>query len=152
MSKHEKRPLKAVPSVIEPVAATPTPPDPEVSERPKRRTFTAEFKLRVLEEVDRALATGESGQVGEILRREGLYSSHLSEWRRERRDGALASLGKKRGRKAKRARDAEAEQLRREVARLRRELEQAHLVIDVQKKLSQILGIPLPDPPDGEKK
>jgi transposase len=142
MSRPEKR-THVVGAV--PLFATQA-PNPEVREKAKRRTFTAEYKLRILEEVDRALTAKDSGKVGEVLRREGLYSSHLTEWRRERREGALAGLAKKRGRKASRRRDAvalEADQLRREVADLRRRLEQAELIIEVQKKVSALLGIPL---------
>jgi len=113
-------------------------PDPHVEARPKRRTFTAEYKLRILEEAD---ATDD---VGALLRREGLYSSHLSEWRRARREGALSELKKKRGRKPKKtAEQKRIEELERENARLQARLNQAEVIIDVQKKVSQILGIDL---------
>jgi len=117
----------------------------EVADRPKRRTFTADYKLRILKKADACRAPGE---MGALLRREGLYSSHLTEWRRERERGALAALGKKRGRKPA-AVDATAEEvatLRKEVARLRKRLDQAELIIDVQKKVASILGIPLKSP------
>lgn len=117
----------------------------EVRDRPKRRTFTAEYKLRMLKKADACRAPGE---MGALLRREGLYSSHLTEWRRERERGALAALGKKRGRKPA-AVDATVEEvvtLRKEVARLRKRLDQAELIIDVQKKVASILGIPLKSP------
>jgi hypothetical protein len=89
-----------------------------------------------------------SGQIGALLRREGLYSSHLTEWRRLRARGALAALAaKKRGRKSPRdARDRELAKLQRELARVRRQLTRGEAVIEVQKKLSEILGIPLHPP------
>lgn len=128
-----------------PAGARPPVPDPAVEAKPVRRRFTAEYKLRILREVERAK---EPGEVGAILRREGLYSSHLTEWRRLRAGGALAALAaKKRGRKSTRdARDRELAKLSRENARLRRKLTQAEAVIEVQKKLSEILGIPLNPP------
>jgi transposase len=124
-------------------------PNPEVSvERPKRRRFTAEYKLDILRQVD---ACSELGSVGELLRREGLYSSHLTEWRRERDQGAFAAMAKKRGRKPVRDRkDDEIERLRRENEKLKERLERAETIISIQKKVSEILGIPLkPDKPDG---
>jgi transposase len=118
-------------------------PETEVSERPLRRRFTAEYKLRILEQADRCTRPGE---LGALLRREGLYSSSLSTWRRQRREGTLAGLGpKRRGRKGSDPRDDRIKELERENARLRRQLEQAQTVIDVQKKLSEMLGIPLPE-------
>ncbi len=123
------------------------PADPEVSaERPKRRRFTTEYKKRILEKFD---ACSERGQVGALLRREGLYSSLLSEWRRQREEGTAAGLApKKRGRKPKvvdavATRNAELE---RDNQRLRERLRKAEIIIDVQKKLSILLGRPLPDP------
>jgi transposase-like protein len=116
-------------------------PDTEVSARPQRRKFTAEYKMRMLDEVD---AAKQPGVVGIILRREGLYSSHLTEWRKERRRGAFAALSKKRGRKThKNPLADELEQVRRENAKLKQRLAQAELIIDVQKKIASILGIPL---------
>ena len=116
-------------------------PDPEVPAKASRRRFTAEYKLRVLEELDRA----ESGQQGAILRREGLYTSHISEWRKARRRGSLTSLGRKRGRPTKRvdARDSQIGALERENARLSEELRQAHLILEVQGKVAGLLGIGL---------
>ena len=119
---------------------------PEVAEKARRRRFEATYKLRVLEEADRCT---EPGQLGELLRREGLYSSHLSAWRRQRDDGALDALApKKRGRKAKR-KDAvtlENERLTRENERLAERLRQAEAIIEVQKKVSEMLGISTADP------
>jgi transposase len=122
-------------------------PDPAVAERPVRRRFTAEYKRGILREADRAI---ESGQLGALLRREGLYSSHLSAWRRQRDEGTLAGLTpKRRGRKANPDAPlvAENERLKRETQRLSAKLRQAETIIEVQKKLSEVLGIPLP-PPD----
>jgi len=125
------------------VVGIPVLPAVEVSDRPRRRRFTAEYKLGILEEADRCTQPGE---LGALLRREGLYSSSLSSWRRERREGTLSGLGSnKRGRKRTDARDERIKRLERENARLRRQLEQAQTVIDVQKKLSEMLGIPLPE-------
>lgn len=117
--------------------------DPEVTAKAKRRRFTAEYKRRILREAD---ALVETGGVGEMLRREGLYSSHLSTWRRERERGALDGLApKQRGRKANPDKEllAENQRLAREVARLEQRLAQAEAIIDVQKKVAALLGIPL---------
>jgi transposase len=115
------------------------PPDPEVVPQAKRRQFTAKYKLRILEEADRCT---ERGQIGELLRREGLYSSHLSKWRQQRARGQLQGLApKKRGCKGQDPSVAELARLRRENERLRAQLEQAEIIIDVQKKLAQLLGL-----------
>ena len=115
-------------------------PDPEVTERAKRRRFTAEYKLRILREAD--ACTGD-GDLGALLRREGLYSSHLSTWRRQRDELTKAGLkARKRGPKAK-AVDPRVKQLEQENARLKRRLDEAETIIDFQKKLSELLGIPL---------
>ena len=115
-------------------------PSTEVVPKAKRRRFSAAYKLRILEEVERS-----PGQTGTILRREGLYSSHLSKWRQDRRNGSLKALAKKkRGPKGKSAAELEVEQLRKENARLLRELEKASIVIGAQKKLAAILGVDLP--------
>jgi transposase len=122
-------------------------PDPAVPEKPVRRRFTAEYKIRVLREADRCT---EPGQLGALLRREGLYSSHLSSWRQQRDEGTLAGLApKRRGRKASPEAPlvAENQRLQRQNHRLAAKLRQAETIIEVQKKLSEILGIPLP-PPD----
>lgn len=105
----------------------------------KRRTFTAAYKLDILQQAD---ACREPGEVGELLRREGLYSSHLSTWRQQRDVGALRALGVKRGRKSKQV-DKEKQRLEKENTRLRRELEQAEKIIEIQKKVSELLEIPL---------
>lgn len=114
---------------------------PEVPEKASRRRFDAAYKLKVVEEADRCTAPGE---IGALLRREGLYSSQLATWRKQRDEGALDGLGsKKRGRKPVRKdpRDQELERLRKENARLEKRLRQAETIIDVQKKVSEILGI-----------
>jgi len=134
---------------VDPVAGNGRPvPDPGVPERPVRRRFTAEYKLQILDEVDRAT---ESGQIGALLRREGLYSSHLANWRKLRSEGMLAGLEPKR-RGPKTSPDAplvaENERLQRDNRRLTAKLRQAETIIEVQKKLSELLGIPLP-PHDG---
>ena len=124
--------------------------DPEVPEKAQRRRFTAEYKLRTLEEAD---ACTEPGQIGELLRREGLYSSHLSKWRQQRREGTLRGLSpRKRGRKpqAKNPLAKKVTQLERENSVLQERLRQAEVIIDVQKKVSQVLGIPLGTPEDTE--
>ena len=118
-------------------------PDPEVPAKATRRRFTAEYKLRVLTLAD---ACNEPGCLGKLLRREGLYASNLDTWRGQRDRGVLSGLApKKRGRKES-VRDplhAENEKLRKENERLTNRLRQAEIIIDVQKKISQILGIPL---------
>lgn len=119
-------------------------PDPEVTEGPRRRVYTAAYKQRILREADEALESGEPGALGALMRREGLYSSHLSTWRRQREAGELAGLTpKKRGRKAgpKDPLVEEVEKLRRENARLQARLQQAETIIDVQKKVSRLLGV-----------
>lgn len=114
-------------------------PDPEVVPKAKRRKFSAGYKQRILEEADNCT---EPGQIGALLRREGLYSSHLSTWRRQRDQGLVQALGpKKRGRKRKDELEREVDRLRRENERLQARLEQAETIIEVQKKLSRLLGL-----------
>jgi len=112
------------------------PPDPEVSDRPRRRTFTAEYRLAIVKEAD---ACSKPGEIGALLRREGLYHSHLIDWRRQRDRGALEGLGARRGRKARHPAEAEVVRLRKQNERLQRELEKARVVIDVQRKVSALL-------------
>lgn len=120
--------------MLEPLAAGrelghPEPmPDPEVPERPARRRFTAEYKLRIVEEAN---AATEPGAVGALLRREGLYSSHLVDWRRQYRLGALSSLARPRGRPKPHPLAAENEQLRRRNVRLERRLATAERIIEI---------------------
>jgi transposase-like protein len=125
-------------------AAAP-PQDPEVSAKARRRRFTPAYKASVVEE---AIACTESGQIGALLRREGLYSSALALWRRQYQCGALKALkDDKRGRKCTRdARGQELERLRREVEQLNKKLHQAELIIDIQKKVAAILGNPIETP------
>ena len=112
-------------------------PDPELVERPKRRRFSAEYKLRILREAD---ACTRPGEVGALLRREGLYTSHLTYWRKQRNAGALKALSRPRGRKPADRRDAELAALRRRVERAEAELEKAKRVIEVQGNVSALLG------------
>ena len=125
------------------------PPDPEVPEKAARRRFTAEYKLNILRQADHSRTAGE---VGALLRREGLYSSHLTTWRRQRDAGILSALRpKQRGRKASRhALQPEVDRLCKENRRLQKRLQRAELIIDIQKKISQMLGIPLKNPEIGE--
>ena len=123
-------------------------PDPEVVPKAKRRQFTAAYRLRILREAD---ACTEPGQIGSLLRREGLYSSYLSKWRQQREDGQLQALSsKKRGRKPEDPSAEELAQLQRENERLRARLEQAEIIIDVQKKLSKLLGLTTDTTESGE--
>jgi transposase-like protein len=130
--------------------ALPAVPDPTVPEKPDRRRFTADYKLRVLQEADRCT---QSGELGALLRREGLYSSHLANWRQLRDEGTLSGLAKPRGRKpaANAALVAENERLKRHNERLEAKLRQAETIIEVQKKLSEILSIQLPPADNNER-
>jgi transposase len=110
-------------------------PDPEVPERARRRTFTAQYKQEILAAYDAA----PDGEKGAILRREGLYSSLISEWRRARDAGALAGLKQPRGRPAADPRDAQIARLRKEKAKLEQELATARFVVEVQAKLQALL-------------
>jgi transposase len=112
-------------------------PDPELVERPKRRRFSAEYKLRIVREAD---ACAKPGEIGALLRREGLYSSLLTEWRRARDAGALEGLSRPRGRPAGDPRDSKIAELRRRAERAERELEKARKVIEVQGNVSALLG------------
>ena len=125
--------------------------DVEVPEKPVRRRFSAAYKLRILEEADACREN--TGELGALLRREGLYSSHLNSWRRQRREGTLAGLSpQKRGRKG-RGSDEQAQrvkELEKENKRLRRRLHKAETILDIQKKASELLGIPLNRQENGE--
>ena len=115
-------------------------PETEVAEKAQRRQYTAEYKLRILQEVD---ACKEKGEIGALLRREGLYSSLIYKWREQRNRGSLEGLSAhKRGPKVD-SRAVEIAKLQRENERLRKRLEQAELIIDVQKKVAQMLGVPV---------
>lgn len=124
-------------------------PDPEVLARPKRRRFTAAYKARIVEEAQRCT---EPGEIGALLRREGLYSSALTQWRRQYQAGALKSLkDDKRGRKRTRdVRDEELQRLRHDNERLGKKLHQAELIIEIQKKVAGMLGNPIEATPNSE--
>lgn len=117
-------------------------PSTEVITRGARRRFTAEYKLRILREVEACKGTGE---IGALLRREGLYSSNLSKWRQQRARGELEGLAEQRRGPKEDPQAVENARLKRENERLREELRKAQLIIDVQKKVSQLLGMPLDD-------
>jgi transposase-like protein len=117
--------------------------DPEVPEKARRRLVSPEYKLRVLREAD---ACRGEGEIGALLRREGLYSSHLTTWRRQRETGALAGMRARRRGPKGRGEDPRLKQQEREIARLQRRLKQAETIIDIQKKVAGILGIPLNAP------
>lgn len=119
-------------------------PETEVTEKAKRRAFTAEYKERILRE---AAGCERNGELGALLRREGLYSSHLSKWRQEAERARRAGLEpKKRGPKPtlKDPRDARIAEQERQIAKLKRRAERAEALVELQKKVSQILGIALP--------
>src|SRR3990172_1490161 len=148
----EGRPDAPSPAIVSgapaPLHGVPPPavPDPEVRERAARRRFTAEYKLQVLREADQCAGVGE---IGALLRREGLYSSHLTTWRRQREQGALVALApKKRGRPTAPVSPLarRVAELQRDNARLARRLHQAEAIIEAQKKLSEILGLSAPTP------
>ena len=125
------------------VVAVPAAASPELSDRPRRRTFTAQDKLRILAETDRAADTG---GIGAVLRREGLYSSTLTDWRRQRNAGAFSALtpGKRGPRMAEpNPLAGELALVQRDNARLQRRLTRAEAIIDLQKKVAELLGIPL---------
>ena len=121
-----------------------------MTSKAKRRRFTAEYKRKVLQEAD---ACTESGQVGALLRREGLYSSHLTTWRQARERGELEGLAPKRRGPAAQEINPLAKELaaeRREVARLKAENAKLQLICDVQKKVSLLLGVTLPTIPEDD--
>ncbi|GAG53610.1 unnamed protein product [marine sediment metagenome] len=118
-------------------------PDPEVSVKKPRRTFTASFKLQILKDLD---ACENAEQRNALLRREGLYSSRISTWRKERAAGILGAQNKKRGRKRKHdAKDEQIKSLENQISRLEQKLDQAATIIDVQKKVSAIFGVAMKD-------
>jgi transposase-like protein len=124
-------------------------PDPEVLERPRRRRFTAAYKLAILAEIDRAT---EPGATGAILRREGLYSSHLVDWRRARERGALEALARPSGRPKPNPLAKEVERLRRQNDRLEQRLATAERIIEIQGRVSELLGIPLAPPSEDDER
>ncbi len=131
--------------------------DPEAGTPPRRRTFSAKEKLRILTAADEAAASGEPGAIGAILRREGIYSSMLCEWRRQRDDGAIKGLTPcRRGPQPEPVNPldgplyGEVARLRRENARLKDRLARAEQILDIQKKVSEMLAIPLKTASDDE--
>jgi transposase-like protein len=114
----------------------------EVVAKAERRRFTAEYKLRVLQEADRS---NQPGEIGALLRREGLYWSNLITWRKQRTSGELAGLGKRRGAKRgeKNPLAERVRELERENGQLKRRAERAEGIVELQKKVSEILGIEL---------
>jgi transposase len=111
-------------------------PDPELVEQAKRRSFTAGYKARILAEAD---GCTQPGEIGELLRREGLYTSHLTYWRKQRRDGALKELGQPRGRKPADQRDGQIAGLTRRAERAETELAKMKRVVEIQGNLSALL-------------
>lgn len=140
----ERRP-EETPNLPVPVPPAPLEEAQPRWERPERRTYTAEYKQRILKELD---AATEQGHIGAILRREGLYNSIIAQWRQQRELAELEGLSaKKRGRKAS-PEAREISRLERENRKLQEQLRRAQLVIDIQKKASELLGIPLETPDD----
>lgn len=143
--RSETKPPEGGPGGASPKSATSVHPEPEVVPKASRRRFTAKYKQDILRRAD---ACTQPGEVGALLRREGLYSSHLTTWRRQRERGSLSGLSpKKRGRKP----DPDKE-LRRRLANVEKEnrrlaerLEKAELIIEVQKKVSRLLGMEKPE-------
>jgi hypothetical protein len=119
-------------------------PDPELAERARRRTFTAKYKAEVLARAD---ACTRPGEVGELLRAEGLYTSHLTYWRKQRKDGALKELGKPRGRKPGDSRDAQIASLRRRAERAETELAKMKRVVEIQGKCAARRSVVSPAQP-----
>lgn len=123
--------------------------DPEVPAKAQRRKFGVEDKKRILDEVDRAAG---HGGIGAVLRREGIYSSTLHGWRKERDAAVHQAFSQKRGPRTQRnPLTGENEKLRRQNQRLQEELEKAHIIINVQKKVAKLLGYPLAEVPNGER-
>jgi transposase len=132
----------SLPGAATPSRPGPAIPDPEIGSKAVRRKFTAAYKRRILQEADK----GDPGAIAGLLRREGLYSSHLTTWRRQRESGEIAGLEpRKRGKKPvpKNPLRVEVQQLTRENQRLQKRLKQAEMIIDVQKKLCEMLGLPV---------
>jgi transposase len=128
----------------------PPAPDPEVPEKPRRRHYAAEYKLQILKEADACRAPGE---LGALLRREGLYFSHIKTWRRQRDEGALSGLApKKRGPKPRETNPLarRVAELERDKRKLEKRLEEARIIIEFQKKIAEVLGIPLKKPDSDE--
>ena len=146
----EKSPVgEAVGSVPAALSVVPDPEVPERVERPRRRQFTVGYKLRILSEADAART---SGEIGALLRREGLYSSHLAAWRRQREQGILQALApRRRGRPSSSPEQRELARLRQENERLGQKLAAAEAVIEIQKNVSRLLGLAEPSSPSSER-
>jgi transposase len=127
---------RAVGERSEAAGASAAGPDPKLVEWPRRRSFSAEYKLRILGEAE---ACTQPGEIGALLRREGLYSGHLSKWRRQREAGALEALGRPRGRKPADRRELELAELQRRLACSEAELQKARTVIEIQGNVSALL-------------
>ena len=127
-------------------AEAPTKPDPEVVPKAERRRYTTEYKLRILAEAD---VSTQPGQIGALLRREGLYRSLLDKWRKQRRESILQALASHRRGPKVDPLAVENTQLRRENERLQKRLQQAETIIEVQKKLSMLLGLTLDETANG---
>ena len=144
--------ISADPQVVVHMAASEAlRPDPEVVPMAKRRTFSKADKLRILTDADACVAPGE---IGALLRREGIYSSHLATWRKQRQlAGEAGALQRKRGPKAELGtiQERRVAELEKQVERLQAKLVKADLIIDVQKKLSILLGLSTADTPSGSK-
>ena len=123
-----------------PATSRATAPDPEVPAKAQRRRFTAEYRLRILKQAD---ACKKQGELGALLRREGLYSSLLTNWRRRREQGALEEMRERRRGPKPRPVDPRVKQLETDNRRLQRKLQRAETIITLQKKVAEILGIPL---------
>lgn len=149
--KHQISTSAATENAAAPSPAEASRPDPEVVAVAKRRTFSRSEKLRILAAVDACVAPGE---IGALLRREGIYSSHLATWRKQRQAaGETGALARKRGPKADSAtaQNRRVLELEKQVERLQAKLVKADLIIDVQKKLSILLGLSTGDTPSEPK-
>jgi len=138
--KGARRATEGAPTLDHPSATNRALPDPDVRAVAPRRRFTAKYKLSILQQAD---SCTQAGQIGALLRREGLYSSHLTCWRRQREQGLLEAMSaKKRGKKAsvKNPLAAQVARLQAEKQQLENQLKQAHLIIEAQKKISEIFG------------
>ena len=131
---------RATRASVSPVEPAPRAPDPEVPAKAQRRRFSVEYRLRIVKQAD---ACRKPGELGALLRREGLYSSLLTNWRHQREQGALVSMRARKRGPMPRPIDPRVRQLEAENARLQRKLQQADTIITVQKKVADILGIPL---------
>jgi transposase len=139
-----------VPKISSPTEFAVNPPDPEVSQVAKRRRFSANYKLNILRQAD---ACSQLGEISALLRREGLYASHLSAWRRQREASALQALKPEiRGRKPAPQNPLANENARqkKEIQRLELRLKKAEIIIDIQKKVSEMLGITLDSPEEND--